>query len=257
MAVTFVNAESANASANVQSTGITVTKPSGVQNGDVMFAFVGKNDYSNTSNFACSGWTDISPATDGTVTGNDRHLNIFVKVIVDASGEAANYTFTAADNATRQMVGTIIAFRGVDTGTPQDVSTPAYGFVSNDSDPASQNATSATADALALTYLMICMNSGSALKTWGIPSGYSADANCNTGTTAGTLELQHGVAYKTLGAAGSTAGTAAWTGTPADTTSETLVVTLLVRAGRLPVTYFHVRPTVAAGNPAGYAASTW
>ena len=101
-------------------TGVTVTKPTGVADGDVLFAFVSKTNYSDTNAFTCSGWTEISSGTRGTTTGNDRHVTILRKVITNAAGEGSNYTFVTTFGTVCSMCATIVCVSGADTTTPED-----------------------------------------------------------------------------------------------------------------------------------------
>lgn len=226
--VTIVDAQATGVTA-VASTGVTITKPTGVANRDVLYAFISKTTYANTNNFTCAGWSDLSPATDGTTTGNDRHLNILRKVITDAANEPASYTFLVSGNATSsQMCGIVVALRGVDNTTPEDITVPAYGLTSNDATPASLNATSVTAGVLAIAVHQLSLAT-TGTKTPGAPNTYALVTNGNVSATSGSLDNQTFTATKTLGAAGSSTGTNSWTHTADDATSESLTAVVLVR----------------------------
>ncbi len=227
MAITVGNCQ-VNSVTAAASTGITVTKPTGLADGDVLYAFISKTTYANTNNFTCTDWVDLSPATDGITTGNDRHSNILRKVITNAAGEAANYTFLVSGNATSsQMCGMIVALAGVDTTTPEDITVPAYTFTENNSAAATVDGTSATAGALAIAYLQISLATTAPL-TPAAPANYDLVTGGTTSETAGgNLDNQVVIASKTLGAAGSTVGTDAWT--HVDNNADSLSALVLVR----------------------------
>ena len=221
-------------------TGVTVTKPSGVADGDVLFAFVSKTNYADTNAFTCSGWTEISSGTRGTTTGNDRHVTILRKVITNAAGEGSNYTFVTTFGTTCSMCATIICVSGADTTTPEDISVPSITFGSNDATPASRDSTSVTAGALVLSYCQLSLAT-TAVKTWGAPSGYTAPSGGDTSVVASSLNNQHGVAYKTLATAGA-AGTNVWTHTADDAMTENSRAIVIVRPAATTI----VTPAVVA-----------
>ena len=221
-------------------TGVTVTKPSGVADGDVLFAFVSKTNYADTNAFTCSGWTEISSGTRGTTTGNDRHVTILRKVITNAAGEGSNYTFVTTFGTTCSMCATIICVSGADTTTPEDIAVPSITFGSNDATPASRDSTSVTAGALVLSYCQLSLGT-TAVKTWGAPSGYTAPSGGDTSIAASSLNNQHGVAYKTLATVGD-AGTNVWTHTTDDATTENSRAIVIVRPAATTI----VTPAVVA-----------
>lgn len=221
-------------------TGVTVTKPTGVADGDVLFAFVSKTNYADTAAFTCSGWTEISSGTRGTTTGNDRHVTILRKVITNAAGEGSNYTFVTTFGTTCSMCATIVCVSGADTTTPEDISVPSITFGSNDATPASRDSTSVTAGALVLSYCQLSLGT-TAVKTWGAPSGYTAPSGGDTSIAASSLNNQHGVAYKTLATAGA-AGTNVWTHTVDDATTENSRAIVIVRPAATTI----VTPAVVA-----------
>src|SRR5574337_297341 len=103
MAISFV--AEAHGSANY-ATSISVAKPTGVVNGDVMIAIVGGSPSTPT------GWTLVGSADSG---GNSlRIVRVFYKV---AASEGSSYTFTIS---TSLACASIVAYRGVDTTTPID-----------------------------------------------------------------------------------------------------------------------------------------
>lgn len=233
MAITIVNNAAVPATASAAgSTGITITKPANLADGDVLYAFISRTDFASTAAYSNSqGFSALTPTGGviGTATGNDRCLSILRKVITNAAGEPANYTFVTVSGTTHQMVGIILPLRGVDTTTPEDISVPAYGLNTNTPNPASLDATSATADALVIAVLQEGLLTAAAV-TPVAPSTYTLVPSGNATETTGSLDNQTILAYKTLGAAGSTAGTNAWQNTGTTGSVETLTAVVLVRA---------------------------
>lgn len=233
MTVTIVDAQSTGVGApTAGTTGVTVTKPTGLADGDVMYAFVSRTDFANNAAWTCSGWTNIGPAaaSAGSTTGNDTQTTILRKVVTSAAGEPSTYTFVNTQSTTYQSIGIIVALRGVDNTTPEDIAVPAYGFTSNNINPASLNATSATANAFVIAYLQISLAAQTS-GAGGAPSTYTLVPNGNTFAIAGgSLDNKAYTAYKTLGAAGATTGTNVWTNASDPGAAESLTAVVLVRA---------------------------
>lgn len=212
-------------------TGVTVTKPSDVTNKDVLYAFISKTDYSSTAPFTCEGWTEISPVTQGSTTGNDTHVTMLRKVISNAANEPASYTFVSTDGSSRNMVGIICRVTGADNTTPEDAAILPHSFVINDATPASRAGTSVTANALVLQFCQLSLGAAG-LVTWVAPSGYTQDPNATNSQTGSSLNNQCGVAYKTQVSAGAV-GTNSWQHTPDDSVTDTVNQCVIVR----PATY--------------------
>jgi hypothetical protein len=205
------------------STGITITKPTGLVDGDVLYAFIARSLYSNTTAFSCSGWTALGSA--GSTTGNDVQGTILRKVITSASGEPSNYTFVASGFASVvSMVGFIIRVAGADTTTPEDATT-LIGVGADDATPAGRSITTVTNGALAIQFNALSLAT-TATKTWGVPSGWTPGDNI--AETSSTTDLQGGIAYKTQTTAGAT-GTDAWTHSANDATTEWLTGIVAVK----------------------------
>jgi hypothetical protein len=210
------------------STGVTITKPSGLVDTDVLYAFISKSSFADSNNFTCSGWTSLLAA--GTTTENDRHITILRKVITSASGEPANYTFVTTSGTTVGMAGLIVRVSGANNTTPEDV-TPTSShrvFAVNDATPASVDITTVTANTLVMQYCMLQLSS-TATKTWGAPSGYTQDPLAVVAeTTSASSDQQCGVAYKTQAAAGAV-GTNVWTHTADDSSTDNVAAVIVVR----------------------------
>lgn len=97
---------------------LTLSRPAGVQAGDVLIAHVALHTHSFSANPlpAPSGWTIVRVDTDL------NHVTAGVFRRIAGSSEPGTYTFTNdSGDTSRQVVGTIVAYRGVDTVNPIDV----------------------------------------------------------------------------------------------------------------------------------------
>ncbi len=97
---------------------ITLSRPAGVQAGDVMIAHVVLHTHSFNPNPlpAPSGWTLVRVDTD------NAHVTAGVFRRVAGASEPATWTFTTASgDTTQQAVGAVVGYRGVDTANPVDV----------------------------------------------------------------------------------------------------------------------------------------
>lgn len=105
MAISFV--AEAHGTANYQ-TSITVNKPTGTADGDVMIAICGGTPSTP------SGWTLLGSADSG--TNSLRTVKVFRKV---ASSEGSSYTFSITSSI---ACASILTYRGVSNTTPVDTS---------------------------------------------------------------------------------------------------------------------------------------
>ena len=105
MSITYVASASANTGA---STSVTITKPTGTVDDDVMIA-VFSNGQTDGTTPASTDWTNID--FNEVTAGTDGMSSIFYKV---ASSEGTNYTFDYPSSTSNQTVGIISTFRGVD-----------------------------------------------------------------------------------------------------------------------------------------------
>lgn len=112
MAISYIASATNNTGS---STSITVSVPTGTQDGDVMIAAYGNGQDDGTTP-AISGWTSIGYVEDATISNNT--LALFYRV---ASSEPASYTMTYDSSTSNLTSGIISTFRGVDTTTPLDV----------------------------------------------------------------------------------------------------------------------------------------
>ncbi|PRH79390.1 hypothetical protein C6N75_09920 [Streptomyces solincola] len=106
MAITQVG--SATTATSAGATSISVAKPTGVASGDVLIAHFSHNDQTAT----LTGWTLVNSTKSPGVAFRD---GLFYKVA--GGSEPASYTFSVPAN-TGPLVGSITAWRGVDTSAP-------------------------------------------------------------------------------------------------------------------------------------------
>jgi hypothetical protein len=99
---------------SITSGSFVINKPTGVTNGDVLFAAVQCNAGAQTIT-GPSGWTLIRNVAGG--TGTSVNLSTYYKVISNAAGEAASYTWTVGGNG---AYGEIHRITGADISTPID-----------------------------------------------------------------------------------------------------------------------------------------
>lgn len=167
MAITPGNSQIAEANAV---TTITVTKPTGLVDADVLVAYIITSTAAapTTVPSGFSLWGSVSVSG---VVG----LHVYTKVVATASGEPANYTFSGFGSG--RTTGIVQAFSGVDNTTPRDVA--ALSSASN------QNATTVVVPSItttvADTYLIGCAGQNSSTGTVTMPSGWTQAAQ-STGT---------------------------------------------------------------------------
>lgn len=102
-------------------TTVTINKPVGIVTGDIMFAnIIGYRNGTNTIVTAPTGWNTIAG------TQIERAFpTLFYKIATatDANASTTSYTFTTSSSS-NPSIGAIIAFSGVNTTTPFDVTAP-------------------------------------------------------------------------------------------------------------------------------------
>ena len=98
-------------------TNITIAKPTGVITGDLMLVNIAKGGNRTTAP-SLAGWTLINGVNLGGTSATQRYGAVLYRVAT--AGEPANYTF-ALGAGTDSASGGIVAFSGVDTTTPFDV----------------------------------------------------------------------------------------------------------------------------------------
>jgi hypothetical protein len=218
MALTFVDSAEAALRADGDTVGITVTHGFTMQDGDVLYAFLSRSDDLGEP-WVLSGWTLLF--SQASTTGNDMMSTALRKVITNAAGEPASYTFlTSAGAGTNQQTAVIVQVRGANTTTPEDAQISDYVEIANDFTPFASDGSGIivnTTGALILAVHHASMNDGVTGKTPGAPSTMTI-ADGIESVLAGQLGSFTEVAYKENMSA--TFAQTSWTGTPTDSTSE-------------------------------------
>lgn len=206
--------------------GIAVTHGFTLVNGDVLYAFLTRTDDLGTA-WISTDWVQPTGLNSAFTTGNDMLSTCLRKVITNAAGEPASYTYvTSGVSGTNQQTACLVQVRDADTTTPED----AIGAVSNvvnDFTPTPDTVTVVTDGALVLVAHFASMNDGVSGKTGGAPSGYSL-VDFTEEIFAGSL----GSFVEVASLAGVAAGVetpGAFTGTPDDATSDATCFTFAVK----------------------------
>ncbi len=138
---------------------LVVNKPAGVVAGDLMIANLVQVN-SLTPPTAPAGWTLIDQRSLAGMT--NRYASVFYKVA--GGSEGANYTFTVPTGATVRATGGIVAFSGVDSVTPFDV-TPGTIRVNPSGNCTANGITTVSANTV-IVMLGQAANSGPAWSAW-------------------------------------------------------------------------------------------
>lgn len=179
---------------------IVIAAPGGVQAGDVMLAAISwhTHDYSGSGIDPPAGWTEVRIDDDGT------HIlqGIFWKEAT--ASEPATYTFlNGTTDITRQVVGGIVAYSGVDTSTPID----AHGAFTTSSNVFSLTAPSVIATVAGSRLVSVFGQHDAGVLS--VPSGMTGRYAESVGSGGGVATATY--ADQVLGAAGAT-GTRTSTG---------------------------------------------
>jgi PKD repeat protein len=105
---------------------LIINKPSGVQDGDYLVAFLRSQSAGATADWTSSGWTRISTTFSASQAG-PRLIGMYALPVPSASAlTATSFTFTFTGTAGR-VIGAIALIRGVDTSAPVSAVSTAYG----------------------------------------------------------------------------------------------------------------------------------
>lgn len=215
----------------VGTTGLTITKPASVANGDILVAFIGAGDDAGGA-YTCGGWTQAAGTGSGaaaTTTGNDIGTTVLFKAITNAVGEPASYTFVNTDTATQNRTGFIVCVQNGEL-TSGNVEELTQNTGANDWTPTHVNIDTATDYALCLFFHTGNIGTAAA-KTAGAPAtpvGTTLIGSiASSGTTANYSSSE--AAYFQADVAG-TVTVGAWTGTPDDTASEWHVYSVAIKS---------------------------
>ena len=135
---------------------LTINAPAGLQAGDLMIANLVQVN-SLTPPTAPTGWTLIDHENLNGVT--NRYASVFYKVA--GSSEGSSYTFTVPTGGSVTAIGAIVAFSGVNSTTPFDVTPGSIQVNASGNDTAPGKTTVTANDAI----VMLGQAAGSA-PTW-------------------------------------------------------------------------------------------
>ena len=157
---------------------ITITKPAGTVDGDVLIAIINGNG--NGLTITSAGWVSIDVVDDASAT-----MEIFYKV---ASSEGADFTFDMGYEL--RVSGVISTFTGVDTADVDDTHSS-----NKNSSTTSHVATGITTGADNIMLIYAAGYDSGSTYTWTPPSGF--DEAAESGAAAGTT-----IAYDIQSSAG-------------------------------------------------------
>lgn len=193
--------------ANATTTSLTINKPTGVVQNDLLIATLAARG--NTTITAPAGWTQVQRTNNGT----NETLAIFYRVATATDIAATNYVFTLS--ASVGVAGAILRYTGADPRFPIDASAIATGNSANATAPA---VTTTVADTTVVRVAGIPNNG--ALT---VPAGTTQRVNIVRDPAGNTNDTRLGVADATQAAAGAT-GTAAFTNTSGAWVAATLAI---------------------------------
>lgn len=125
-------------------TSLTITKPTNLADDDVLYAGISRDAASSGDSItAPSGWTKLASSEIDNATYT---AGIYRKVIVTASGEPADYTWSWSGS--ENVAGWIVRVTGADTTTPEDL-TPSSNTGDSNA-PRCSGLTTVTGDTLIL-----------------------------------------------------------------------------------------------------------
>jgi|GEM_PF-1103115 len=151
-------------------TSLTINVPTSVVAGDLMIANFATYANPTAAAATSTGWTAIS---SGGLGGSARRFGTLLYRVATA-GEPASYTFSTT--AASSFVGAIVAFSGVNTVTPFDV-TPTTTFTTS-----ANTASTSLASIAAVT----TVTANSAVLMFGISGGGTTTTNANFGAFTAT-----------------------------------------------------------------------
>ena len=191
--ITFVAATENDA----DSTSITVTVPTGVQDGDLLIMVCTQAEDEDGNWNTPSGWTQ--EVVDHPVGGTPPSVpgtSVFSRI---AASEPASYACTITNTAT-DLVAKMVAFRSVDTGTPMDA-TPTTANGGNSANPDPPSITTVTDGAFVFA---IAFQDNSTASSLTIPTGYTDPDGLGLikRNTSGSNGCSLAVAYKEIVTAG-------------------------------------------------------
>jgi PKD repeat protein len=171
---------------------ITISKPSGVTNGDYLIAALRAQDGSATTDWALSGWTRIGPAFVAN-SAAARLGGFYAKYIPTASAETAtSYTFTWTGGGGR-ATGIMFRVQGGNTTTLVDAYNTAYASNTITNGARLTSYSVPDANGLQLAFAANEQTSPNASESVSVTAGYnfvaSSFSSTGTGASRTTIEL--------------------------------------------------------------------
>jgi hypothetical protein len=143
--------------------GLKIAKPSGLKDGDVLYAFLTKSDDVGQI-VTPAGWTQLDQFI--TTDGDDFTTGLWRRVVTSASTEPRSERFTHTDGTAEEMSGYIVAVRGANPATPEDAPVAHAAGIDNRS-PSNPSVTTTSPSALVLFHQGV---TGTAMSKVGAPS---------------------------------------------------------------------------------------
>lgn len=109
---------------NVAATTLSIPKPAGVANGDILVAALRNGTSAQATDYTLAGWTRRAIAPFPTVTAATRLTGMYTHFVTNAGSEPANYVFDLAGNAFARQSGMIFIVRPGVGGSPWGVEPP-------------------------------------------------------------------------------------------------------------------------------------
>ncbi|HWO18757.1 MAG TPA: VCBS repeat-containing protein [Kofleriaceae bacterium] len=195
--------------------GLTIARPSLLRAGDVLYAFLTKNDDAGTIS-APAGWTQLGQWH--TTVDDDFTTGVWRKIVTASAAEPASYSWTHTDTTEEAMSGYIVAVRGANTAAPEDAPV-AHASGTNDPTPDSPSVTTVSPSSLVLVHQGVTRTAMSAVVA---PPGAGLLA-----ASKGT-DRNSGLAYFRQVAPGAT-GSKTWPNTGGAAAADWHTVTVAVR----------------------------
>ena len=183
-----VGTPTAGESNHVVQTSLTIPRPSGAQNGDILVAALRSGSSVQSSDFALAGWTRKGPAFTPNSAGV-RVTSVQTHYVSDILSEPANYVFALAGNTFARHAGLMFIVRPGIGAIPWG-SEPAYGQTAGGSSgpPAYANSFTITPGSLVVYSAGDELTSGAALGVTiptdatlvGIHGSFTDQANTST-----------------------------------------------------------------------------
>jgi hypothetical protein len=128
--------------------GLKIAKPSLLRDGDVLYAFLTKSDEVGQI-VTPAGWTQLDQFI--TTASDDFTTGLWRRVVTSASTESRSERFTHSDTTAETMSGYIVAVRGANPATPEDVPVAHASGIDNPH-PSNPSVTTVSPSALVLLH---------------------------------------------------------------------------------------------------------